>query len=160
MAEVFAKHDVGAVIHFAGLKAVGESVAKPQLYYEVNVQGTLVLLEVMSEAGCNDIVFSSSATVYGDPASVPVDESFPTGPTNPYGWSKLMNEQILRDVQVSRPEMNVCLLRYFNPVGAHPSGRIGEDPKGIPNNLMPFIQQVAVGIAGCTYQRLCNMQRD
>ena len=145
MAEVFAKHDVGAVIHFAGLKAVGESVAKPQLYYEVNVQGTLVLLEVMSEAGCNDIVFSSSATVYGDPASVPVDESFPTGPTNPYGWSKLMNEQILRDVQVSRPEMNVCLLRYFNPVGAHPSGRIGEDPKGIPNNLMPFIQQVAVG---------------
>jgi len=145
MAAVFAKHDVGAVIHFAGLKAVGESVAKPQLYYEVNVQGTLVLLEVMSEAGCGDIVFSSSATVYGDPASVPVDESFPTGPTNPYGWSKLMNEQILRDVQISRPEMNVCLLRYFNPVGAHPSGRIGEDPKGIPNNLMPFIQQVAVG---------------
>ena len=145
MAKVFAEHDVGAVIHFAGLKAVGESVAKPQLYYEVNVQGTLTLLECMVDAGCTDIVFSSSATVYGDPASVPVTESFPTGPTNPYGHSKLFNEQILRDVATARPEWNVCLLRYFNPVGAHASGQIGEDPKGVPNNLMPFIQQVAVG---------------
>ena len=109
MAAVFAAHDVGAVIHFAGLKAVGESVAKPQLYYEVNVQGTLTLLECMSDAGCGKIVFSSSATVYGDPASVPVDESFPTGPTNPYGWSKLFNEQILRDVAKAKPEWSVRL---------------------------------------------------
>jgi len=145
MAEIFAAHDVGSVIHFAGMKAVGESVAKPQLYYDVNVQGTLVLLQCMADASCTDIVFSSSATVYGDPASVPVTESFPTGATNPYGRSKLFNEQILRDVAIARPEWNVCLLRYFNPVGAHPSGQIGEDPKGIPNNLMPFIQQVAVG---------------
>lgn len=145
LAKVFAQHDVGAVIHFAGLKAVGESVAKPLLYYQVNVEGTLNLVEVMQEAGCHSIVFSSSATVYGDPASVPVTEDFPTGPTNPYGQSKLMNEQILSDVAHADSRWNVCLLRYFNPVGAHPSGQIGEDPKGIPNNLMPFIQQVAVG---------------
>jgi len=145
LASVFAKHDVGAVIHFAGLKAVGESVSQPLLYYQVNVEGTLNLVETMDAAGCRNIVFSSSATVYGDPASVPVTEDFPTGPTNPYGHSKLMNEQILSDVAQADERWNVCLLRYFNPVGAHPSGEIGEDPKGIPNNLMPFIQQVAVG---------------
>ena len=145
LAAVFAQHSVGAVIHFAGLKAVGESVAQPLMYYQVNVEGTLNLLEAMDDAGVGDIVFSSSATVYGDPATVPVTESFPTGPTNPYGHSKLFNEQILRDFAASRPEWNVCLLRYFNPVGAHKSGEIGEDPKGIPNNLMPYIQQVAVG---------------
>ena len=145
LSAIFADHDVSAVIHFAGLKAVGESVAKPLLYYQVNVEGTLNLIEVMEEAGCRNIVFSSSATVYGDPASVPVTEDFPTGPTNPYGHSKLMNEQILSDVAHADERWNVCLLRYFNPVGAHPSGKIGEDPKGIPNNLMPFIQQVAVG---------------
>lgn len=145
MASLFADHRIDSVIHFAGLKAVGESVAKPLLYYQVNVQGTLNLIEVMKDAGCNNIVFSSSATVYGDPASVPVTEDFPTGPTNPYGHSKLFNEQILSDFAAANPEMNVGLLRYFNPVGAHPSGEIGEDPKGIPNNLMPFIQQVAVG---------------
>lgn len=145
LTKVFQEHDVDAVIHFAGLKAVGESVAEPLLYYQVNVQGTLNLVQAMGETGCKNIVFSSSATVYGDPATVPVTEDFPTGPTNPYGWSKLMNEQILRDVGVSDGEWNVCLLRYFNPVGAHVSGLLGEDPKGIPNNLMPFIQQVAVG---------------
>ena len=145
LSEIFAKHDIGSVIHFAGLKAVGESVAKPLLYYQVNIEGTLNLVQAMSDAGCRNIVFSSSATVYGDPATVPVTESFPTGPTNPYGHSKLFNEQILSDVAKSDEQWNVCLLRYFNPVGAHPSGRIGEDPKGIPNNLMPFIQQVAVG---------------
>jgi UDP-glucose 4-epimerase len=143
--DVFAQHDIGAVIHFAGLKAVGESVALPLLYYQVNVQGTLNLIETMADAGCRNLVFSSSATVYGDPATVPVTESFPTGPTNPYGSSKLFNEQILSDVAKSDERWNVCLLRYFNPVGAHPSGKIGEDPKGIPNNLMPYIQQVAVG---------------
>jgi len=143
---VFAQHKPDSVIHFAGLKAVGESVAKPLLYYQVNVEGTLNLVETMLDAGCRNIVFSSSATVYGEPASVPVDESFPVGAcTNPYGFSKFFNEQILRDVAKSHPELNVCLLRYFNPVGAHPSGRIGEDPRGIPNNLMPFLQQVAVG---------------
>jgi len=145
LGKLFAKHKIDAVIHFAGLKAVGESVAKPLLYYQVNVEGTLNLVEVMNEAGCRNIVFSSSATVYGDPATVPVTEEFPTGPTNPYGQSKLMNELILSDVAAADDRWNVCLLRYFNPVGAHPSGQIGEDPKGIPNNLMPFIQQVAVG---------------
>jgi UDP-glucose 4-epimerase len=145
LAALFEQYEVGSVIHFAGLKAVGESVAQPLTYYQVNVQGTLNLVEVMAAAGVHNIVFSSSATVYGDPASVPVTESFPTGPTNPYGHSKLMNEQILSDVAASDGRWNVCLLRYFNPVGAHPSGRIGEDPKGIPNNLVPFIQQVAVG---------------
>ena len=145
LSSVFAQYNPTSVIHFAGLKAVGESVEKPLLYYQVNIAGTLNLVQAMRDHGCKSIVFSSSATVYGDPASVPVTESFPTGPTNPYGHSKLMNEQILRDVAASDSSMNVCLLRYFNPVGAHPSGQIGEDPKGIPNNLMPYIQQVAVG---------------
>ena len=143
----FSKYNVGSVIHFAGLKAVGGSVAKPLLYYQVNIEGTLNLVQCMDDAGCRNIVFSSSATVYRDPASVPVTESFPTGATNPYGSSKLFNEQILTDVAKAPGEnkWNVCLFRYFNPVGAHESGQIGEDPKGIPNNLMPFIQQVAVG---------------
>jgi len=145
LGSVFTKHDISSVIHFAGLKAVGESVAKPLLYYQVNIEGTLNLIQCMDDAGCRNIVFSSSATVYGDPSTVPVTESFPTGATNPYGSSKLFNEQILTDVANADGRWNVCLLRYFNPVGAHPSGQIGEDPKGIPNNLMPFIQQVAVG---------------
>lgn len=146
LAEIFQQHKPDSVIHFAGLKAVGESVEKPLLYYQVNVQGTLNLIESMLEAGCRNIVFSSSATVYGEPATVPVDETFPVGAcTNPYGFSKFFNEQILRDCAKAHPELNVCLLRYFNPVGAHPSGQIGEDPRGIPNNLMPFLQQVAVG---------------
>ena len=139
--------DVDAVIHFAGLKAVGESVAQPTRYYRVNLDSTLVLLDLMQQRGVTKLVFSSSATVYGDPQVVPQDESHPTGVglTNPYGWSKFMNEQIIRDAQAARPELEAVLLRYFNPVGAHPSGRIGEDPAGIPNNLMPFIAQVAVG---------------
>jgi len=140
---VFDQHKPDSVIHFAGLKAVGESVSQPLLYYQVNVQGTLNLIASMLATGCRNIVFSSSATVYGEPASVPVDESFPVGAcTNPYGFSKYFNEQILRDCAKAHPELNVCLLRYFNPVGAHPSGRIGEDPRGIPNNLMPYLQQV------------------
>ncbi len=136
---------IEAVIHFAGLKAVGESVEKPLAYYRNNVAGTLVLLEAMAEAGVKKIVFSSSATVYGDPASVPIREDFPLGPTNPYGRTKLMIEEILRDLGTAQPDREITLLRYFNPVGAHPSGRIGEDPHGIPNNLLPFISQVAVG---------------
>ncbi|QIM17326.1 UDP-glucose 4-epimerase GalE [Leucobacter insecticola] len=137
-----------AVIHFAGLKAVGESVAQPSRYYRVNIDSTLALLDLMRERGVNKLVFSSSATVYGDPEYVPIDERHPVGLgiTNPYGWTKFMNEQIIRDVQASWPELEAVLLRYFNPVGAHPSGRIGEDPTGIPNNLMPFISQVAVGV--------------
>ena len=136
-----------AVIHLAGLKAVGESVAQPTRYYRVNLDSTLVLLDLMQSRGVTKLVFSSSATVYGDPQVVPQDETHPTGVglTNPYGWSKFMNEQIIRDAQAARPELAAVLLRYFNPVGAHPSGRIGEDPAGIPNNLMPFISQVAVG---------------
>ncbi|WP_449277051.1 UDP-glucose 4-epimerase GalE [Leucobacter sp. GX24907] len=136
-----------SVIHFAGLKAVGESVAQPTRYYRVNLASTLVLLDEMSRRGVTRMVFSSSATVYGDPQYLPQDESHPVGVglTNPYGWSKFMNEQIIRDAQRARPELAAVLLRYFNPVGAHPSGRIGEDPSGIPNNLMPFIAQVAVG---------------
>lgn len=136
-----------SVIHFAGLKAVGESVAEPTRYYRVNIDSTLALLDLMAERGVARIVFSSSATVYGDPAVSPIDEEQPVGVglTNPYGWSKFMNEQIIRDAQRARPELEAVLLRYFNPVGAHPSGRIGEDPAGIPNNLMPFIAQVAVG---------------
>jgi len=144
--EVFASIDqVDAVIHFAGKKAVGESVAKPLLYYSNNLTGTLTLCQVMVEFGCKNIIFSSSATVYGDPASVPITEDFPLSCTNPYGRTKLMTEEILRDLYVADPEWNVSLLRYFNPVGAHKSGRIGEDPAGIPNNLMPYIAQVAVG---------------
>lgn len=139
--------DFDAVIHFAGLKAVGESVAEPTRYYRVNIDSTLVLLDLMRERGVSKLVFSSSATVYGDPEVSPIDEAHRAGVglTNPYGWSKFMNEQIIRDAQAARPELGAVLLRYFNPVGAHPSGRIGEDPAGIPNNLMPFIAQVAVG---------------
>ncbi len=136
---------IDAVIHFAGLKAVGESVAKPLLYYHNNLTGTTNLCKAMVEHGVFDIVFSSSATVYGDPASVPIYEDFPLSCTNPYGHTKLMTEQILRDVHTADPRWNVALLRYFNPVGAHESGLIGEDPGGIPNNLMPYISQVAVG---------------
>ncbi|MGB5121917.1 MAG: UDP-glucose 4-epimerase GalE [Vibrio fluvialis] len=143
---VFAKHDVQAVIHFAGLKAVGESVSKPIEYYDNNVNGTLVLVRSMRNAGVKSLVFSSSATVYGDPQTVPITETSPTGATtNPYGRSKYMVEQCLADLVVAEPEWSITLLRYFNPVGAHPSGTMGEDPQGIPNNLMPFIAQVAVG---------------
>ncbi|MBT0960942.1 UDP-glucose 4-epimerase GalE [Denitromonas iodatirespirans] len=142
---VFGAHRFDAVIHFAGLKAVGESVAKPLAYYDNNVSGTLVLLEVMAAHGLKRMVFSSSATVYGDPASVPIREDFPTAPTNPYGRTKWMLEFILRDVAATDPDWQLALLRYFNPVGAHPSGLIGEDPNGIPNNLMPYVCQVAVG---------------
>jgi len=145
LAGIFAAHPVDAVIHFAGLKAVGESVSLPMAYYDNNVSGTLVLTEVMAEAGVKRIVFSSSATVYGDPATVPIREDFPTGPTNPYGRTKWMLEFILRDIAAADPQWHVALLRYFNPVGAHASGRIGEDPNGIPNNLMPFVTQVAIG---------------
>ena len=145
MRAVFAAHDIDAVIHFAGLKAVGESVAKPLEYYDNNVSGTVALCEVMAEAGVKALAFSSSATVYGDPASVPIREDFPTGPTNPYGRSKWMVEYLLQDLVVADPSWRIALLRYFNPVGAHESGLIGEDPNGLPNNLMPFVSQVAVG---------------
>jgi len=146
MRAVFEQHDIRAVIHFAGLKAVGESVEQPLLYYDNNVAGTLALCEVMAEAGVKRIVFSSTATVYGVPHAVPVREDFPVGATtNPYGRSKFMVEEVLRDLHVADPEWRVGLLRYFNPVGAHESGLIGEDPNGVPNNLMPYIAQVAVG---------------
>lgn len=133
------------MIHFAGLKAVGESVAEPQRYYDNNITGTLNLTRIMADHGVKNIVFSSSATVYGDPATVPITEDFPLSCTNPYGRTKLMVEEILTDLHVADPGWNVCILRYFNPVGAHKSGRIGEDPSGTPNNLMPYISQVAVG---------------
>lgn len=142
---VFAGNTIDAVVHFAGLKAVGESVQQPLRYYHNNVYGTLTLCEAMAAHGVFDLVFSSSATVYGDPATVPIREDFPLSATNPYGRSKLMVEDILRDLHRSSPEWNTVLLRYFNPVGAHKSGRIGEDPNGVPNNLMPYITQVAVG---------------
>ncbi|MCF2908765.1 UDP-glucose 4-epimerase GalE [Pseudoalteromonas sp. DL2-H2.2] len=143
---VFAKHQVEQVIHFAGLKAVGESVQKPVEYYQNNVQGTLTLLDAMRDAGVFQLVFSSSATVYGDPASLPIREEFPVGgTTNPYGTSKLMVEMILQDLAKSDTRWAFAILRYFNPVGAHISGQIGEDPNGIPNNLLPYIAQVAVG---------------
>lgn len=143
---IFAKESIEAVIHFAGLKAVGESVAKPWEYYTNNVSGTLILADVMRQHGVKNIIFSSSATVYGDPAFVPITEECPKGQcTNPYGWTKSMLEQILSDMQKADPEWNVVLLRYFNPIGAHKSGTIGENPNGIPNNLMPYITQVAVG---------------
>jgi len=142
---VFALKPVDAVIHFAGLKAVGESVAQPLMYYDNNLNSNFVLLKVMQAAGCRNLVFSSSATVYGDPKSVPIDESFELHATNPYGRTKLMGEEILRDIYAADKAWNFALLRYFNPVGAHSSGLIGEDPNGIPNNLMPFISQVAVG---------------
>jgi len=143
--QVFAEHAIDAVIHFAGLKAVGESVSIPIDYYQNNITGTINLLDVMNQAGVRNIVFSSSATVYGDPASLPIIEDFPLSATNPYGRSKLMVEEMLGDVYMSDASWNVALLRYFNPVGAHKSGRIGEDPSDIPNNLMPYISQVAVG---------------
>ena len=146
MNEIFEKEEIESVIHFAGLKAVGESVVKPLEYYENNIAGTLVLCDVMRNHGVKNIIFSSSATVYGDPAFIPITEECPKGTcTNPYGWTKWMLEQILTDLHTADPEWNVVLLRYFNPIGAHESGLIGEDPKGIPNNLMPYISQVAVG---------------
>ena len=143
--KLFAKHPIDSVIHFAGLKAVGESVEKPLDYYDNNVRGTLELLAAMQEAKVKTLVFSSSATVYGDPASVPIREDFPRSATNPYGRSKLMIEDILADLHASEPGWRIARLRYFNPVGAHESGLIGEDPQGIPNNLMPFVAQVATG---------------
>ena len=144
--EIFTKHNIDSVIHFAGLKAVGESVEKPLMYYENNVYGSLNLCKTMAKHGVKNIVFSSSATVYGDPVELPLHEGLPTGtPTNPYGMSKLMVELMMTDMQKADPQWNVVLLRYFNPAGAHPSGKIGEDPNGIPNNLMPFITQVATG---------------
>ena len=142
---IFQAHTIVAVLHFAGLKAVGESVDQPLEYYDNNVAGSLILLAAMQQAGVRNMVFSSSATVYGDPASVPIRESFPLAPTNPYGRTKLMVEHILADWQDANPEWSIGRLRYFNPVGAHPSGLIGEDPQGFPNNLMPFVAQVAVG---------------
>ena len=143
---MFQAENVDAVIHCAALKAVGESVQKPLEYYRNNITGTLTLMDVMDKVGVKNIVFSSSATVYGDPEIIPITEECPKGQcTNPYGWTKSMMEQIMTDVQKAKPDWNVILLRYFNPVGAHKSGRIGEDPKGIPNNLMPYISQVAVG---------------
>jgi UDP-glucose 4-epimerase len=143
---IFARHEITAVVHFAGLKAVGESVAQPLRYYDNNVGGTVTLCRAMADAGVRRIVFSSSATVYGDPHAVPIREDFPAGATtNPYGRSKFMIEEILRDLHVSDPSWRIALLRYFNPVGAHESGLIGEDPNDIPNNLMPYIAQVAVG---------------
>lgn len=141
-----AKEKVDAVIHFAGLKAVGESVQKPWEYYENNIAGTLTLIDVMRKHNVKNIIFSSSATVYGDPAMIPITEQCPKGQcTNPYGWTKSMLEQILSDVQHADPQWNVILLRYFNPIGAHKSGTMGENPNGVPNNLMPYITQVAVG---------------
>ncbi|MFS8501727.1 MAG: UDP-glucose 4-epimerase GalE [Caldicoprobacter sp.] len=143
--KVFSENDIEAVIHFAGFKAVGESVAIPLKYYYNNITGTIILCEVMQKYGVKKIVFSSSATVYGKPKSVPIREDFPLCPTNPYGRTKYMIEEILKDVYVADNEWSIILLRYFNPIGAHESGRIGEDPNGIPNNLMPYITQVAVG---------------
>lgn len=144
--KLFEEQKIDSVIHFAGLKAVGESVAKPWEYYENNISGSLVLFDVMRQHGCKSIIFSSSATVYGNPEQIPITEDCPKGTcTNPYGWTKWMLEQILTDLHTADPEWNVVLLRYFNPIGAHKSGRIGENPNGIPNNLMPYITQVAVG---------------
>ncbi len=141
---IFNKYNFDAVIHFAGLKAVGESVEKPLLYYHNNISGTLILCKVMAKHKVKNIVFSSSATVYGDPHTVPITEDFPVSTTNPYGSTKLMIENILKDIYIAK-KWNIILLRYFNPIGAHESGMIGEDPNGIPNNLMPYISQVAVG---------------
>lgn len=142
---VFNEHAIDSVIHFAGLKAVGESVQKPIAYYDNNVSGTVTLLKVMQAHAVKQLVFSSSATVYGDPHTVPIQEHFPRSATNPYGRSKLIIEEILMDLQQAEPEWHLALLRYFNPVGAHSSGQIGEDPRGIPNNLMPYVARVAVG---------------
>ncbi len=147
---VFKENKIDAVIHFAGLKAVGESVAKPVLYYRNNIDTTLSLLECMEQFGVNNIIFSSSATVYGEENPVPYTEEMPRGTcSNPYGWTKAMMEQILEDAANANKELSVVLLRYFNPIGAHPSGKIGEDPQGIPNNLMPYVSQVAVGRREC-----------
>nr|WP_316625927.1 UDP-glucose 4-epimerase GalE [uncultured Ruminococcus sp.] len=144
--KIFSENEIDAVIHFAGLKAVGESCEKPVMYYRNNIDSTLTLLEAMKRHNVNRFIFSSSATVYGTPKTVPLVETMPTGtPTNPYGWTKLMMEQILSDTAKANPEMSIVILRYFNPIGAHKSGRIGEDPNGIPNNLMPYITQVAAG---------------
>ena len=145
LTEVFSAHSFDWVIHFAGLKAVGESVQKPVLYYDNNLISTLVLLETMEQFGVRNLVFSSSATVYGEPERLPLDEDCRLSTTNPYGTTKLMQEQMLKDLYRADNRWNIALLRYFNPVGAHPSGRIGEDPKGIPNNLMPYVAQVASG---------------
>lgn len=142
---VFNEHRIASVVHFAGLKAVGESVAQPLAYYDNNVSGTASLLQMMAEAGVRRLVFSSSATVYGDPHAVPIREDFPLHATNPYGRTKLMIEEMLRDLALSDPTWRIAILRYFNPVGAHASGLIGESPNGVPNNLMPFVAQVAVG---------------
>ncbi len=142
---IFQSYHIDAVIHFAGLKAISESVADPLKYYDNNVLGSLVLFEEMALANVNTLVFSSSATVYGDPHAVPIREDFPLGPTNPYGQSKLMVEYILRDLKHANPAWRIAMLRYFNPAGAHESGLIGEDPNGIPNNLMPFVAQIAAG---------------
>ena len=148
--KIFAEQKIDSCIHFAGLKAVGESVAKPWEYYNNNIAGTLTLVDVMRQDGCKNIIFSSSATVYGDPAEIPITENCPKGQcTNPYGWTKSMLEQILSDIYKADNEWNVILLRYFNPIGAHKSGLIGEDPKGIPNNLLPYVAQVAVGKLPC-----------
>ena len=145
LSKVFEENKIDYVIHFAGLKAVGESCEIPLRYYRNNLDSTLTLLEVMKKYGCHNFVFSSSATVYGIPETVPLVETMPTSCTNPYGWTKLMNEQILTDATKADPELSVVLLRYFNPIGAHESGMIGENPNGVPNNLMPYITQVAVG---------------
>lgn len=145
MTSLFDRYDIDSVIHFAGLKAVGESVSKPLEYYTNNLVSTLVLLRVMREHGCKKIVFSSSATVYGTSDKVPYDETLPTSATNPYGMTKVMQEKILIDTAAADPELSVALLRYFNPIGAHESGLIGDDPNGIPNNLMPYVCKVAVG---------------
>ncbi len=144
--KIFDENEIDAVIHFAGLKAVGESVHKPIEYYRTNIDSTLNLVDEMRAHGVKNIIFSSSATVYGDPAEIPITENCPKGTcTNPYGWTKWMQEQILTDLHTADPEWNVILLRYFNPIGAHKSGLIGEDPKGIPNNLLPYVAQVAIG---------------
>jgi len=144
--DLCSKNQFDCCIHFAGLKAVGESCQKPLEYYDNNINGTLVLLEVLKKYNCHNFIFSSSATVYGNPKSNPIDETFPKGTcTNPYGWTKSMIEQILMDLQKAQPDWNIALLRYFNPIGAHKSGLIGENPNGIPNNLMPYITQVAIG---------------
>ncbi len=147
--KIFSENDIDAVIHFAGYKAVGESVEKPLMYYRNNIDSTLSLLEVMDEFNVRNIVFSSSATVYGNPASLPIKEDFPLSTTNPYGTTKLFIEHILSDLYVSNNEWNIVILRYFNPIGAHKSGLIGEDPNGIPNNLMPYIVKVATGELSC-----------
>ena len=150
MERIFDGEQIDAVIHFAGYKAVGESVAKPLEYYRNNLEGTLTLCDVMRQHGVKNIIFSSSATVYGDPAEIPITEACPKGScTNPYGWTKWMLEQVLTDIQKADSEWSVILLRYFNPIGAHQSGKIGEDPKGIPNNLLPYVAQVAIGRLKC-----------